>query len=53
MRYDWYFGDGSGNEDSPDTNHVFRSTGTFTVTHRVTDNTGLAAACTTDITVSP
>ena len=53
VRYDWYFGDGSGNEDSPDTNHVFRTTGTFTVTHRVTDNTGLATACTAAITVSP
>ena len=53
LRYDWYFGDGSGNEDSPDTNHVFRASGTFTVTHRVTDNTGLASACTTTITVAP
>jgi PKD domain len=53
VRYDWYFGDGTGNEDSPDTNHVFRATGTFIVTHRVTDNTGLASACTTNITVAP
>ena len=39
VRYDWYWGDGSPNEDSPDSNHVFRSAGSFTVTHRVTDNT--------------
>ena len=52
VRYDWYWGDGSPNEDSPDSNHVFRSTGSFTVTHRVTDNQGLAAACTTTITVN-
>lgn len=53
VRYDWYFGDGSPNEDSPDTNHVFRITGNITVTHRVTDNTGLATACSTIISVSP
>jgi hypothetical protein len=53
VRYDWYWGDGSPNNDSPDTNHVFRSVGTFTVTHRVTDNSGFASACTADITVTP
>jgi hypothetical protein len=51
VRYDWYFGDGSPNEDSPDTNHVFRITGPITVTHRVTDNNGGATACTGTITV--
>ena len=53
VRYDWYFGDGSPNEDSPDTNHVFRTVGTFTVTHRVTDRAGAAVACSGAITVSP
>jgi PKD domain len=52
VRYDWYFGDGSPNEDSPDTNHVFRAVGVFTVTHRVTDRNGAAAACSATITVS-
>jgi hypothetical protein len=53
VRYEWYFGDGTNNEDSPDTNHPFRSVGTFTVTHRVTDNNGGASACTATITVAP
>jgi hypothetical protein len=53
VRYEWYFGDGTSNEDSPDTNHVFRAAGSFTVTHRVTDNNGGAAACTATITVAP
>jgi hypothetical protein len=51
VRYDWYWGDGSPNEDSPDSNHVFRTVGDFDVTHRVTDNTGLASACTAKISV--
>jgi hypothetical protein len=53
VRYDWYWGDGSPNTTSPDSNHIFRSTGSFTVTHRVTDNGGLASACTATITVGP
>lgn len=51
VRYDWYWGDGSPNGDSPDSNHVFRTVGIFTVTHRVTDSTGAAAACEAEIEV--
>jgi hypothetical protein len=53
VRYDWYWGDGTPNNDSPDTNHVFRTVGDFEVIHRVTDNNGAAVACTGTITVVP
>ncbi len=53
VRYDWYWGDGTPNNDSPDTNHVFRTVGTFDVIHRVTDNNGAATACTGTIEVVP
>jgi hypothetical protein len=52
VRYEWFFGDGTQVEYAPDQNHVFRSTGTFTVVHRVTDNVGGLSACTADITVT-
>jgi PKD repeat protein len=54
VRYEWFFSDGVHEDfnDHPDTNHVFRSPGTYVVTHLVTDNGGLQAACkvTLDIT---
>jgi bacillopeptidase F len=53
VRYDWYWGDGTPNNDSPDTNHVFRTLGTFDIIHRVTDNNGAVAACTGTIEVVP
>jgi hypothetical protein len=53
VRYEWFFGDGTNIEYAPDTNHVFRSVGTFDVVHRVTDNNGFATACTAAITVVP
>lgn len=53
VRFAWYWGDGSGSGDGLNENHVFRTVGTFTVTHVVTDSTGGQAACTADIDVVP
>jgi hypothetical protein len=51
VRYEWFFGDGTGVNYDIDQNHVFRSSGTFTVTHRVTDSTGAQDACAATINV--
>lgn len=51
IRYEWFFGDGSAVQYYPDTVHVFKATGTFTTTHRVTDNAGAQAACQATFTV--
>jgi PKD repeat protein len=53
VRYEWFFGDGSGTEYAPDLAHVFRNAGTFTVTHRVTDDDGGQMACATPLTILP
>ena len=53
VRYQWFFGDGTGPEYAPDQNHVFRVIGGIVVTHIVTDNGGLQAACQATITVTP
>jgi hypothetical protein len=53
VRYEWFFGDGSKVEYAPDQAHVFRTTGTFTVTLRVTDNFGAQGVRTATITVVP
>jgi len=52
VRYEWFFGDGTGVEYAPDQNHIFRTTDTFDVVHRVTDNNGALSACTAAITVT-
>ena len=49
-RYEWDFGDGTG-DLKPDVNHSYGITGTYTVTHTVTDNNGASASCTKAITV--
>jgi hypothetical protein len=49
-RYEWDFGDGTG-DLKPDVNHSYGPTGTYTVTHTVTDNNGASASCTKAITV--
>jgi hypothetical protein len=57
VRFEWFFGDGTGVDYHTDVNHVFRTPGgcpascAFTVTHRVTDATGGARACQATITV--
>jgi hypothetical protein len=51
VRYQWFFGDGTQSEYFPDLNHIFRTTGSFTVTHLVTDDSGGQAACQATITV--
>jgi hypothetical protein len=51
IRYEWFFGDGSAVQYYPDTVHVFKTSGTFTTTHRVTDNAGGQAACQATFTV--
>jgi PKD domain-containing protein/invasin-like protein len=48
VRYQWFFGDGTVSY-APDTNHVFRTPDTYTVTHLVTDNNGGQAACGTTL----
>ena len=53
VRFAWYWGDGSGPGDGLNENHVFRTVGTFTVTHIVIDGGGGQSACTADIEVVP
>ena len=52
VRYEWFFGDGSGGPQyTPDTNHTYRSPGSYTVTHQVTDNGGKFARCSTTLSI--
>jgi PKD repeat protein len=51
VRYEWFFGDGI-QDDSPDVTHGWRSAGTYSVTHVVTDNEGSQQACATSITIT-
>lgn len=53
VRYEWYWGDGSAVTYAPDTAHVFRSAGTYTVTHQVTDDDGTQRACAASLPVQP
>ena len=57
VRYEWYFGDGSGGETGAegiiDVQHPFPNAGTFTITHIVTSNTGAQAECTKAVTIVP
>lgn len=46
IRYEWNFGDGTSG-DAPDTAKVYRSPGTYTVTHSVIDDDGARASCNT------
>ena len=41
VRYQWIFGDNTGVNYDPDIVHIYRSAGSFTVTHIVTDNNGV------------
>jgi PKD domain len=51
VRYEWFFGDGTGVVYFPDTNHIFRFPGSYTVTHIVTDDDGAQKACAATVTV--
>jgi len=53
VRFQWFFGDGTTPEYFPDTNHVFRTPGTYSITHVVTDNFGAQSACQASLTVIP
>jgi PKD repeat protein len=50
VRYEWDFGDGV-REDKPDVQHRYSFPGQYTVTHVVTDNGGLQAACAAPVVV--
>jgi hypothetical protein len=52
VRYEWFFGDGTNTVYAPDTAHVFKFSGTYTVTHIVTDDDGAQEACTATIPIS-
>jgi PKD domain len=51
VRYEWFFGDGTKVVYAPDTAHVFKQSGTYTVTHIVTDDDGAQDACSADIPI--
>jgi PKD domain len=57
IRFEWFFGDGSGVDYHTDVNHVFNTPGgcpsgcDFTVTHRVTNASGTVDACQAQIKV--
>ena len=52
VRYQWYFGDGT-SDDKPDVAKVFHVTGSFVVTHLVTDNLGGQKACQATLPIVP
>jgi hypothetical protein len=52
VRYEWFFGDGT-RSDRPDVAKVYLFSGTYTVTHVVTDNVGGQSACSAAITIVP
>jgi len=49
IRYEWTFGDNT-TGDSPDTAHIYRSPGSYIVTHTVVDDDGGQSSC---VTASP
>jgi hypothetical protein len=52
IRYEWTFGDAAfSTGDAPDTAFVYRTPGTFIVTHSVIDDDGGRASCTATVTV--
>jgi hypothetical protein len=57
VRYEWYFGDGSGGETGSegtiDVQHPYPFAGTFITTHIVTSNTGGQTSCSKTITIVP
>lgn len=55
IRYEWFFSDDlTGRATySPDTGHIFRTPGVWTVTHIVTDDDGGQRACAAPFTILP
>ena len=51
--YSWNFGDGTAVSTAPNPSHVYTSAGTFTAVLTVTDNSGLTASNSVQISVSP
>jgi PKD domain-containing protein len=52
VRYEWFCGSGSGGPSyAPDVACVYRTAGTFTITHFVTDDDGAQDFCGTTITI--
>jgi PKD domain-containing protein len=52
IRFEWFFGDGTGPDYFPQTVHVFAFPGSYTVTLKVTDDDGGQKACSTSVTVN-
>lgn len=52
VRYEWFFGDGTGITYAPDTAHVFQFSGTYVVTHLVTNDRGGQSACQATLTAN-
>ena len=50
IRYEWNFGDGTSG-DAPDTAKVYRSAGSYTVTHSVIDDDGARKSCQAGVVV--
>jgi PKD repeat protein len=51
VRYEWFFGDGTPVVYAPDTAHVFKLAGTYTVVHQVTDDDGGQDSCFVPLTI--
>jgi PKD repeat protein len=51
VRYEWFFGDGTGVQYHTQENHVFHTANTYTITHRVTDSFGAQSACQATVNV--
>jgi hypothetical protein len=52
VRYEWFFGDGTGPVYFPDTNHIFRFPGIYTVQLRCTDDDGAQGVSSTILTLN-
>lgn len=52
VRYEWFCGSGSGGPSyAPDVACVYRTAGSYSVTHRVTDDDGAQATCGASVTI--